>query len=468
MEPKEIKKKKKGERGGSLLPFEVEYIRNNCISKTDQEMADELKKDVTTIAGARRRLGLVKTYRGKIIAVESQKKIMDERQKVRERTQSLNTEYVGQKLNEKERASFFKKELENTIYYDNLKKQFSDEEIGFYLEEWAALCLQFEDIIATEKRQIDELIKNEIIGFRIMRNVKQAENTIAVLIRDTEKLHKNHKMDTDEEAQERDRQLQDMVRIMSAQSQMMTDSYRSNVLLRNDLLDELNARRRDRIDQLRKSGTTFLNLVAAFREKEVRDVQGNYAELMRIAKERKAAEFRAQSKFPDGNKDCILMDEKSEVLDKEIILLSDAISKTVQKYRQLNNTKIFILDDDVRRLQFFQQVFKDQNITISSNAYDAMVNLKNYEYDLICLDYDLNNGDKGEEIAIFIAESRCKGEILIHSMNPEGAERMREILREREDLEVFPFEDIVRGTDWQLKDLQKEEKLEEKKEENGT
>jgi hypothetical protein len=298
-------------RGNLLKPEELEYIRQNCLSKTDQEMADYLKRDIRTIATARKKLGIKKTKGGRVEIYDS--------------TNSTKNAVIpaSQRMTEDQRKEFFKTQLTNSLYYQNLKDQFTKEEIDFYLEEWSSLCVQFEDIVATEKRQIDELIKAEIMGNRILRNVKITEQQIALLIDEVDELRKAHDMEGDEEAQERDIQLMNMIRTFAAQSQVMSNDYQKNVGLKNSLLNELNARRRDRVDQITKRGTTFLGLVESLRDRDMRENQGRHMELVRMSKEKKRSEWRKPITFADSTQDCVLMDEHSVIPEKEIVRIQE-------------------------------------------------------------------------------------------------------------------------------------------------
>ena len=105
---------------------------------------------------------------------------------------------------------------------------------------------------------------------------------------------------------------------MSAQSQAMSNDYQRNVSTRNELLNELNARRRDRIDNIRKSGVTLLGIIEQLRDRETRRIQGEHLELVRMAKEKQKTEWRKVNAFPDGTKDYILLDDMiKEIKDDE-------------------------------------------------------------------------------------------------------------------------------------------------------
>lgn len=65
-----------------------------------------------------------------------------------------------------------------------------------------------------------------------------------------------------------------------------------------------------------------------------------------------------------------------------------------------------------------------------ATAIDALTGER---FDLCLLDHDLGEGDSGTEVARAIAAmdpDRHPRDVIIHSHNPVGAERMRDILRD--------------------------------------
>jgi hypothetical protein len=297
-----------------LQPEEIEYIRNNCLTTSDEKMADYLKRDVRTVMQARRKLGIRKTVGGKVDTVA-----------INNPNVAAAVSSANHQLNEEERKEFYKTQFTNTLYYTNLKEQFTKEEIDFYLQEWGSLCLQFEDIVATEKRQIDEYIKMTLMGFRILRNIKTIEGEIETIQGEIELLRKKYpNIATDPmvaEAMERDNALIQLMMNMSGQSKSMSIDYQRNLELKNKILGELNARRKDRIDQITKRDKTFLGLIQEFRNREVREIQGRRMELMRMAKEKKKNEWHKPIDYVDGSKDCPLLDEHSEIPKVDIVYM---------------------------------------------------------------------------------------------------------------------------------------------------
>lgn len=425
-------------KANPVRPEEVEYVRNHCLTSTDEQMASALGRDVRTIKSIRKKIGIRKGRGGKLEEVN-----------INNPNAAAAVKQANLHLTDNERREYFKTQFINSLYYKNLKEQFTKEEIDFYLEEWSSLCLQFEDIVATEKRQIDEYIKMTLMGFRILRNINTVEQEINDIQKEIEELRQNHPdMEKDplsEELRERDSALLNLVMAMNGQSKAMAVDYQRNLELRTKLLGELNARRKDRIDQITKRDKTFLGLLQEFRHREVREAQGRRLELMRMAKEKKKDEWRKPIRYIDNNKDCILLDEFSEIPKADIVYM-DKECQTVNDFNKRDDAKILVIDDDSRRLQFFSDAFKGNKIDFASNAEKAFEMLKDSQYDLICLDYDLGLEQKGSEVAEhLITNGSCpNGRILIHSMNKNGAKALYERLKDQREVEAYPFEDLVK------------------------
>ena len=99
--------------------------------------------------------------------------------------------------------------------------------------------------------------------------------------------------------------------------------------------------------------------------------------------------------------------------------------------------RILVLDDMEVRHDGFVRRFKDHKIDHAYTTEEAMFYLALYKYDLVCLDHDLapehyisddrGFGNTGYDVAVFISEmtTDLPTQILIHSWNPVGAERMK-------------------------------------------
>jgi CheY-like chemotaxis protein len=102
--------------------------------------------------------------------------------------------------------------------------------------------------------------------------------------------------------------------------------------------------------------------------------------------------------------------------------------------------KVLFLDDDLNRHKQFKANFGDESNTITyvETAEDAIKALTDSEFDSIFLDHDLggqyyvdSTEDSGWGVAKWIADNLgYKPIIILHSLNPAGAIRMYNVLKD--------------------------------------
>src|ERR1700694_3388117 len=124
--------------------------------------------------------------------------------------------------------------------------------------------------------------------------------------------------------------------------------------------------------------------------------------------------------------------------------------------------RIFLLEDDERRCEWFAKRFKGDQLDIVQDVPQAKELLKTRSYDSIFLDHDLmpehygstesDDERTGYAIASFLAahpELQRSATIMVHSFNADGAMRMVEELRGAgRQAESIPFhflEDRIRN-----------------------
>lgn len=296
-----------------LSDKEKNYIRQNCMDHTDEELARNIGRNVRTVTAFRKKMGIFKVARGKVMNLSLDKN---------ERLPSVQSP-VSKRMTHEEKANWFTTQFMNTSYFNEIKKQLTEIEIETYLQEWGALCAQFEDIVATEKRQIDELIKVQILDNRLLRNIKIIEDEINTLVVQIEKLRAEHDVASDERLQELDTKLMDMVQNMSYQAKNMNNDHLNFIKMKNSMLAELNARRKDRIDAIRHSKTTFVGLVEMLQDQSVRDAQSKRLGLVKMSMKKKQDEFRKPTMFPDGTFDPILIDSETPMISSQSDIIQD-------------------------------------------------------------------------------------------------------------------------------------------------
>ena len=106
--------------------------------------------------------------------------------------------------------------------------------------------------------------------------------------------------------------------------------------------------------------------------------------------------------------------------------------------------KILFLDDDLIRHDAFRQRTKDMNVEVTyiETVEQAIKALTNFKFDIASLDHDLGGQvyvketeGTGYEVALFIEEKleedKLPNEVIVHSYNPAGAERMVYAIKKR-------------------------------------
>jgi len=149
-----------------------------------------------------------------------------------------------------------------------------------------------------------------------MTHIKTMEEEIDRIATEIEDYRKNNDVENDSVASEHDEYLVGLVSRLSSLVNIMSNDYQKNVELRRKITGDLNARRRDRSDQLKNIGSTFLGLVNAFNDKKVREIQGRHMEMLKLAGEKKMGEWRQPMRFADGAMDCILLDDESVISER--------------------------------------------------------------------------------------------------------------------------------------------------------
>lgn len=116
-------------------------------------------------------------------------------------------------------------------------------------------------------------------------------------------------------------------------------------------------------------------------------------------------------------------------------------------------TRVFLLDDDVLRHEWFARQFKGDLLDVAEDPARAFDLLSNGRYDLIFLDHDLlpehyhsdeaDDERTGYAVARWLAERPARhpsATVVVHTRNADGALRMVEMLRRAgRQAEHIPF-----------------------------
>ncbi len=101
---------------------------------------------------------------------------------------------------------------------------------------------------------------------------------------------------------------------------------------------------------------------------------------------------------------------------------------------------ILIIEDSGERLEFFRDLYQHHNVSVASNSRDAETCLRSQDFDLIQLDYMLENDDTSIRAAKCIRNNNPNVLIIIHSTHPSGPGRLKEILPQAHRIPFYKFE----------------------------
>ncbi|MFN2599113.1 MAG: cyclic-phosphate processing receiver domain-containing protein [Pyrinomonadaceae bacterium] len=124
-----------------------------------------------------------------------------------------------------------------------------------------------------------------------------------------------------------------------------------------------------------------------------------------------------------------------------------------------SSRRVLIVEDDETRCQWFRSRLPDRELDVTCDVAQATAWLAERHYDLILLDHDLteehyfsdvrDDERTGYAVAAWLAahpQSQPGAQVVVHSLNYEGASRMCALLTEAGyDAEHIPFPRLQSG-----------------------
>jgi CheY-like chemotaxis protein len=91
--------------------------------------------------------------------------------------------------------------------------------------------------------------------------------------------------------------------------------------------------------------------------------------------------------------------------------------------------RVLIVEDTEERQEILLALYRAHAWILAPTGQRAITLLNAYDFDIISLDYNLRGELTGAEVAQAIAASRNRStRVVIHSLNPQGAAQIAEIL----------------------------------------
>lgn len=201
-------------------------------------------------------------------------------------------------------------------HYDELGRQFDDDEIVTYIETYSTYSKQFDDLFGTEKTQIHLVISQQILINRTMRQLKETEALRKSVINEIILISKQIKKEKDPETLQAHRAerhelqanlpgIHDQLDKLNKRVKEFEDNHRKG-------LEKLSATRKERLEKSTNVRSDWKELIKGLEDRQNREIQGKLAERLRLAEEIESKRLREPIEFADNSFDSILLDDKTE------------------------------------------------------------------------------------------------------------------------------------------------------------
>lgn len=208
-------------------------------------------------------------------------------------------------------------------HFDNeLVQQFESDEIESYIDYYFTYKDQFEDILGTEKTQLDVTIRLYLLFNRVLRRLKATEFQYMTLTDDMAELTRKIANEKDPVAQKfyvdkkfllgpQITTVSTIIDKLNKQSQEFDKNQR-------DALDKLDATRTSRLRKGLGAEQKWVDLIKGLEERKNREIHSQMAERLRIAQEREGEKMRRLHEFADSTQDFFLLDDQTDINEDKI------------------------------------------------------------------------------------------------------------------------------------------------------
>ncbi len=205
--------------------------------------------------------------------------------------------------------------IETRPFWNSIKKQFNDEEIKIFKQDWIKTIRQFgDDVTHTEEKQIVQSCTLTIMMYRTLEELEIVKQKL-------EEFQKQYGIELSKPDRNKDIliQLDNQIASMRIATGTLTSQYDKYFRNQRDLQKDLKATRDQRIDKLDISETTFADWLRVLNDEKKMLEISKEAELHRVAMYKNYLLTGAQLyKYEDGSLDQpILNSETIELLPRE-------------------------------------------------------------------------------------------------------------------------------------------------------
>jgi hypothetical protein len=269
---------------GRISKLEKQYITDNAFQKNFQQIADELDRDPTTV-----RNYIEKELNVKTTLATGAKPIIKQGYSVREEE-----------------------------FWPILKTQFSEDELGMFEYYWDNINSQFDhDILPTEKLQVIDVIRYEIL---MSRNLKQAHDFTKTMSNLQYQLEQEKKQEFIDQNRDLIIKIETQITAMGMGQIQLTKEVRELQEKKEKILTSLRATRGDRIKRIENKKENFFSWLEQIIENpEKRKEMGIAMEKMRLSIIDETIRLTAYHKYINGEIDRPLLTAETVIEDDEVV-----------------------------------------------------------------------------------------------------------------------------------------------------
>jgi hypothetical protein len=267
---------------GKFSDEDLNFIKNNSDEKTVEEIAKYLDRNPKTV-----------------------KRVMD----------GMNVVTTEMTLEEKDEVSLRKK-LINKDYWQEIEKQFTENEIDYFISIWIQLIKQFrEDVLPTEELQIKQLITTEILMNRCMVERKRSLEDIERL---TDTINQEYAVTPEHRDTNMLLNLEQQLALARGTQTTHTNEYTKLSKEYKDVAKDLKATRDQRLKRIEDGKTSWIGLIRMLEDEQAREREGHEMEVLGFAADKAREALSEYHSYEDGKLDMPILTPDT-VLDKDDI-----------------------------------------------------------------------------------------------------------------------------------------------------
>lgn len=193
-------------------------------------------------------------------------------------------------------------DIKNSIEWREITKQITVEEQSLFLHHWREILSQFNnDVAHTERLQIIDIVRIEILIGRVLTRINDYNNTISSFqLLHNDEMNKDITMRNGTNLVEYQKRITDSMLAIGALNKELAELHQK----KSAILKDIKGTREQRVKRIEESKENFNGLVAAILDSpELRQKWGRYMEKFRIAKEVQYQKLSEYHTYADGQVD---------------------------------------------------------------------------------------------------------------------------------------------------------------------